>query len=158
MCWSDKRLQWRMVSFLHINVSSRELPCSSHFWTEIIKFCSLYILLSLSLTCLPLVCCVQNWRSCSESRASRLQEGGSVCVCISLNREAEVMGPRRKASKLQPVGGSGGGELVSKPSEPKDYINELSHEVLCHIFRYTDPQLIHSFVYFKIYSKAVWRF
>ncbi|XP_038555469.1 F-box only protein 38 isoform X2 [Micropterus salmoides] len=46
------------------------------------------------------------------------------------------MGPRRKASKLQPVGGSGGGELVLRPSEPKDYINELSHEVLCHIFRY----------------------
>ncbi|XP_035525098.1 F-box only protein 38 isoform X1 [Morone saxatilis] len=46
------------------------------------------------------------------------------------------MGPRRKASKLQPVGGSGEGELVLRPSEPKDYINELSHEVLCHIFRY----------------------
>ncbi|XP_044061798.1 F-box only protein 38 [Siniperca chuatsi] len=46
------------------------------------------------------------------------------------------MGPRRKASKLQPVGGSGGGELVPRHSEPKDYINELSHEVLCHIFRY----------------------
>lgn len=47
-----------------------------------------------------------------------------------------VMGPRRKACKLQPVGGSGVGEPVSRPSEPKDYINELSHEVLCHIFRY----------------------
>lgn len=46
------------------------------------------------------------------------------------------MGPRRKASKLQPVGDSIGGEVVLKPSEPKDYINELSHEVLCHIFRY----------------------
>ncbi|KAM9356867.1 F-box only protein 38 [Symphorus nematophorus] len=46
------------------------------------------------------------------------------------------MGPRRKASKLQPVGGSGGEEVVLRPSEPKDYINELSHEVLCHIFRY----------------------
>ncbi|KAG8003767.1 F-box only protein 38 [Nibea albiflora] len=46
------------------------------------------------------------------------------------------MGPRRKASKLQPVGSSGGGELILRPSEPKDYINELSHEVLCHIFRY----------------------
>uniref|UniRef100_A0A8C4HT57 F-box domain-containing protein n=1 Tax=Dicentrarchus labrax TaxID=13489 RepID=A0A8C4HT57_DICLA len=46
------------------------------------------------------------------------------------------MGPRRKASKLQPVGGSGEAELVLRPSEPKDYINELSHEVLCHIFRY----------------------
>uniref|UniRef100_A0A8C9YTL6 F-box protein 38 n=1 Tax=Sander lucioperca TaxID=283035 RepID=A0A8C9YTL6_SANLU len=47
------------------------------------------------------------------------------------------MGPRRKATKLQPaVVGSGGVELVLRPSEPKDYINELSHEVLCHIFRY----------------------
>lgn len=45
------------------------------------------------------------------------------------------MGPRRKACKFQPVGGSGVGELVSRPSETKDYINELSHEVLCHIFR-----------------------
>uniref|UniRef100_A0A3Q1H689 F-box domain-containing protein n=1 Tax=Anabas testudineus TaxID=64144 RepID=A0A3Q1H689_ANATE len=46
------------------------------------------------------------------------------------------MGPRRKASKLQPVGGNLGGEPVLRHSEPKDYINELSHEVLCHIFRY----------------------
>ncbi|KAM8910860.1 F-box only protein 38 [Spinachia spinachia] len=46
------------------------------------------------------------------------------------------MGPRKKASKLQPVVGSCGGELLLRPSEPKDYINELSHEVLCHIFRY----------------------
>ncbi|CAJ1058407.1 LOW QUALITY PROTEIN: F-box only protein 38 [Xyrichtys novacula] len=46
------------------------------------------------------------------------------------------MGLRRKASKLQPVGGSSGGEEVPKQSELKDYINELSHEVLCHIFRY----------------------
>uniref|UniRef100_A0A8C2YZA7 F-box protein 38 n=1 Tax=Cyclopterus lumpus TaxID=8103 RepID=A0A8C2YZA7_CYCLU len=46
------------------------------------------------------------------------------------------MGPRKKASKLQPVVGTCGGELVLRPSEPKDYINELSHEVLCHIFRY----------------------
>uniref|UniRef100_A0A8C4HS77 F-box domain-containing protein n=1 Tax=Dicentrarchus labrax TaxID=13489 RepID=A0A8C4HS77_DICLA len=69
-----------------------------------------------------------------------LQEGGSVCVCvcvyISLTSDTQVMGPRRKASKLQPVGGSGEAELVLRPSEPKDYINELSHEVLCHIFRY----------------------
>uniref|UniRef100_A0A8C9YT62 F-box protein 38 n=1 Tax=Sander lucioperca TaxID=283035 RepID=A0A8C9YT62_SANLU len=51
--------------------------------------------------------------------------------------DAQVMGPRRKATKLQPaVVGSGGVELVLRPSEPKDYINELSHEVLCHIFRY----------------------
>uniref|UniRef100_G3Q7L8 F-box domain-containing protein n=1 Tax=Gasterosteus aculeatus aculeatus TaxID=481459 RepID=G3Q7L8_GASAC len=46
------------------------------------------------------------------------------------------MGPRKKASKLQPVVGSCGGEVLLRPSEPKDYINELSHEVLCHIFRY----------------------
>ncbi|KAK5865287.1 hypothetical protein PBY51_016462 [Eleginops maclovinus] len=46
------------------------------------------------------------------------------------------MGPRKKASKLQPVVGSSGGEVLLRPSEPKDYINELSHEVLCHIFRY----------------------
>ncbi|XP_041847165.1 F-box only protein 38 isoform X2 [Melanotaenia boesemani] len=46
------------------------------------------------------------------------------------------MGPRRKASKLQLVVGSGGGEVLQRPLEPKDYINELSHEVLCHIFRY----------------------
>ncbi|XP_054647675.1 F-box only protein 38 isoform X2 [Dunckerocampus dactyliophorus] len=46
------------------------------------------------------------------------------------------MGPRRKASKLQPSGGTGGGEVGQRPNEPKDCINELSHEVLCHIFRY----------------------
>ncbi|KAL3045369.1 hypothetical protein OYC64_013606 [Pagothenia borchgrevinki] len=46
------------------------------------------------------------------------------------------MGPRKKASKPQPVVGSSGGEVLLRPSEPKDYINELSHEVLCHIFRY----------------------
>uniref|UniRef100_UPI0037E8AA6E F-box only protein 38 isoform X2 n=1 Tax=Semicossyphus pulcher TaxID=241346 RepID=UPI0037E8AA6E len=46
------------------------------------------------------------------------------------------MGPRRKASKVQPVGASGGGEVMLRPIELKDYINELSHEVLCHIFRY----------------------
>uniref|UniRef100_A0A667X4P0 F-box protein 38 n=1 Tax=Myripristis murdjan TaxID=586833 RepID=A0A667X4P0_9TELE len=46
------------------------------------------------------------------------------------------MGPRRKATKLQPVGGCSRGELALRHNEPKDYINELSHEVLCHIFRY----------------------
>uniref|UniRef100_A0A3Q0QQ08 F-box protein 38 n=1 Tax=Amphilophus citrinellus TaxID=61819 RepID=A0A3Q0QQ08_AMPCI len=46
------------------------------------------------------------------------------------------MGPRKKSNKLQPFVVSSGGELVQRPSEPKDYINELSHEVLCHIFRY----------------------
>ncbi|XP_029968178.1 F-box only protein 38 [Salarias fasciatus] len=46
------------------------------------------------------------------------------------------MAPRKKASRLQAGGSSGGGEPVLRASEPKDYINELSHEVLCHIFRY----------------------
>ncbi|KAM3866685.1 F-box only protein 38 [Diretmus argenteus] len=46
------------------------------------------------------------------------------------------MGPKRKASKVQPAGGGGGEELLQRHDEPKDYINELSHEVLCHIFRY----------------------
>ncbi|XP_030595889.1 F-box only protein 38 [Archocentrus centrarchus] len=46
------------------------------------------------------------------------------------------MGPRKKSNKLQPFVVSSGGELVQRASEPKDYINELSHEVLCHIFRY----------------------
>ncbi|KAG7518943.1 F-box only protein 38 isoform X1 [Solea senegalensis] len=46
------------------------------------------------------------------------------------------MGPRRKSPKLQPVGSSGVGTVFPSPSESKDYINELSHEVLCHIFRY----------------------
>jgi len=61
----------------------------------------------------------------------------SECVCISLGSDTQVMGPRKKASKLQPIVGTCEGELVLRPSEPKDYINELSHEVLCHIFRYT---------------------
>uniref|UniRef100_A0A671VSB8 F-box protein 38 n=1 Tax=Sparus aurata TaxID=8175 RepID=A0A671VSB8_SPAAU len=55
---------------------------------------------------------------------------------ISMSKEGHKMGPRRKPSELQPVGGSGEGQLVLRPSESKDYINELSHEVLCHIFRY----------------------
>lgn len=45
------------------------------------------------------------------------------------------MGPRRKASKLQSVKDSCDAELL-RPKEDKDYVNELSHEVLCHIFRY----------------------
>lgn len=45
------------------------------------------------------------------------------------------MAPRRKASRLLSSVDSGAGGSVSKPAEPKDYINELSHEVLCHIFR-----------------------
>lgn len=45
------------------------------------------------------------------------------------------MGPRRKVSKLQSVKDSRDAELL-RPKEDKDYVNELSHEVLCHIFRY----------------------
>lgn len=77
-------------------------------------------------------------------------------MCVSLSSDAQVMGPRRKASKFQPVGGSGGGDIVLRPSEPKDYINELSHEVLCHIFRYMALELHHSVAYFTIYSRAGW--
>ncbi|KAJ3605941.1 hypothetical protein NHX12_027984 [Muraenolepis orangiensis] len=46
------------------------------------------------------------------------------------------MGPRRKSTKTQPVGWSSTLELLLRPEEPKDHINQLSHEVLCHIFRY----------------------
>ncbi|XP_058853200.1 F-box only protein 38-like isoform X1 [Acipenser ruthenus] len=45
-----------------------------------------------------------------------------------------MMGPRRKSTK--PQGAGGGPADVRKQEEPKDYINELSHEVLCHIFKY----------------------
>ncbi|CAL8356838.1 unnamed protein product [Merluccius merluccius] len=44
------------------------------------------------------------------------------------------MGPRRKSTK--PVGSSSAREPFLRQDDPKDYINELSHEVLCHIFRY----------------------
>lgn len=66
------------------------------------------------------------------------------------------MGPRRKASKLQPGGGNGEGQPVLRPNESKDYINELSHEVLCHIFRYTALQHHHYTVYITIFSLAGW--
>ncbi|KAM4586564.1 F-box only protein 38 isoform 1-T1 [Fundulus diaphanus] len=46
------------------------------------------------------------------------------------------MGPRRKTSKLQSLMGSIMEERTLTTFEHKDYINELSHEVLCHIFRY----------------------
>lgn len=46
------------------------------------------------------------------------------------------MGPRKKSNKVHALVGSSGEDLVQRLSEPKDYINELSHEVLCHIFRY----------------------
>uniref|UniRef100_A0A8C5GZE1 F-box domain-containing protein n=1 Tax=Gouania willdenowi TaxID=441366 RepID=A0A8C5GZE1_GOUWI len=46
------------------------------------------------------------------------------------------MGPRRKFTQLKPSVHSNVGGPVLKTTEQKDYINELSHEVLCHIFRY----------------------
>ncbi|XP_008400987.1 F-box only protein 38 isoform X2 [Poecilia reticulata] len=46
------------------------------------------------------------------------------------------MGPRKKTTKLQSSGGSNVDEQALTSFERKDYINELSHEVLCHIFRY----------------------
>lgn len=67
---------------------------------------------------------------------NKVQTAGDKKVeCISLSSAIQMMGPRKKATKLQSVVGSGGGELSWRVSEPKDYINELSHEVLCHIFR-----------------------
>ncbi|XP_041079376.1 F-box only protein 38-like isoform X4 [Polyodon spathula] len=45
-----------------------------------------------------------------------------------------MMVPRRKSTKPQCAGG--GPADVQKQEEPKDYINKLSHEVLCHIFKY----------------------
>uniref|UniRef100_A0A3B3Q963 F-box protein 38 n=1 Tax=Paramormyrops kingsleyae TaxID=1676925 RepID=A0A3B3Q963_9TELE len=49
-----------------------------------------------------------------------------------------MTGPRRKSTKTQ--GGGGGGAEPSWQEEPKDYMNELSHEVLCHVFRYLPMQ------------------
>ncbi|KAG7278056.1 hypothetical protein CRUP_003718, partial [Coryphaenoides rupestris] len=55
---------------------------------------------------------------------------------IAAQHGLKAMGPRRKSTKTQPIGSSSGRELLLIHDEPKDYINELSHEVLCHIFRY----------------------
>lgn len=50
----------------------------------------------------------------------------------------DMMSPRRKVTRTHSLGG---GTLSSLGhEEPKDYINELSHEVLCHIFRYLPMQ------------------
>lgn len=49
-----------------------------------------------------------------------------------------MMGPRRKVTRTQSLGG--GSHSLLGHEEPKDYINELSHEVLCHIFRYLPMQ------------------
>ncbi|XP_022539345.2 F-box only protein 38 [Astyanax mexicanus] len=50
-----------------------------------------------------------------------------------------MMGPRRKSTKTRSVGG-GIRSCSSLQEELKDYMNELSHEVLCHIFRYLPMQ------------------
>ncbi|XP_072520235.1 F-box only protein 38 isoform X1 [Salminus brasiliensis] len=50
-----------------------------------------------------------------------------------------MMGPRRKSTKTRSVGG-GTRSFSFLQEEPKDYMNELSHEVLCHIFRYLPMQ------------------
>ncbi|KAG5263532.1 hypothetical protein AALO_G00265840 [Alosa alosa] len=49
-----------------------------------------------------------------------------------------MMGPRRKSIKIQSLD-EGLHDPLSQ-EEPKDYMNELSHEVLCHIFRYLPMQ------------------
>ncbi|NXQ87721.1 FBX38 protein, partial [Nyctibius grandis] len=48
------------------------------------------------------------------------------------------MGPRRKSVK--PCSVNREGSESTKADEPKDYMNQLSHEVLCHIFRYLPLQ------------------
>ncbi|KAE8614780.1 hypothetical protein XENTR_v10008304 [Xenopus tropicalis] len=48
------------------------------------------------------------------------------------------MGPRRKSVK--PCRTNSEGLENSKGSDPKDYMNQLSHEVLCHIFKYLPLQ------------------
>ncbi|XP_066505390.1 F-box only protein 38 [Hoplias malabaricus] len=50
-----------------------------------------------------------------------------------------MMGPRRKSTKIRSVG-EGTRTCNSLQEEPKDYMNGLSHEVLCHIFRYLPMQ------------------
>lgn len=45
----------------------------------------------------------------------------------------DMMSPRRKSTKISVAGGSNCSSFQKE--ELKDYINELSHEVLCHIFR-----------------------
>ncbi|XP_035388212.1 F-box only protein 38 [Electrophorus electricus] len=50
------------------------------------------------------------------------------------------MAPRRKSTKTRNMGGGMGTLSSLQEGDPKDYINELSHEVLCHIFRYLPMQ------------------
>lgn len=49
-----------------------------------------------------------------------------------------AMGPRKKSVKTCLMNN----EIVEEalPDETKDYMNQLSHEVLCHIFRYLPLQ------------------
>ncbi|XP_076878634.1 F-box only protein 38 [Brachyhypopomus gauderio] len=51
-----------------------------------------------------------------------------------------MMAPRRKSTKTRSMGGGMGSLNSLQEGDPKDYINELSHEVLCHIFRYLPMQ------------------
>lgn len=43
------------------------------------------------------------------------------------------MGPRKKSVKMCLINDEIPEEVI--PDETKDYMNQLSHEVLCHIFR-----------------------
>uniref|UniRef100_A0A4W4FET1 F-box domain-containing protein n=2 Tax=Electrophorus electricus TaxID=8005 RepID=A0A4W4FET1_ELEEL len=52
----------------------------------------------------------------------------------------DIMAPRRKSTKTRNMGGGMGTLSSLQEGDPKDYINELSHEVLCHIFRYLPMQ------------------
>lgn len=57
----------------------------------------------------------------------------SLPFLTDCNTVQDMMGPRRKSTKTSVAGGTNCTSLQKE--EPKDYINELSHEVLCHIFR-----------------------
>ncbi|XP_059101880.1 F-box only protein 38 isoform X2 [Peromyscus eremicus] len=48
------------------------------------------------------------------------------------------MGPRKKSVKMCPMDSEVPEEMIA--DEMKDYMNQLSHEVLCHIFRYLPLQ------------------
>ncbi|KFO31989.1 F-box only protein 38 [Fukomys damarensis] len=53
-------------------------------------------------------------------------------------RENTAMGPRKKSVKTCLINNELPEEII--PDETKDYMNQLSHEVLCHIFRYLPLQ------------------
>uniref|UniRef100_A0A672SI78 F-box protein 38 n=2 Tax=Sinocyclocheilus grahami TaxID=75366 RepID=A0A672SI78_SINGR len=66
-------------------------------------------------------------------------DGGSLLPSLGGYLTAlDMMGPRRKVTRTHSLGGGTFSSLGHE--EPKDYINELSHEVLCHIFRYLPMQ------------------